>query len=120
MRENFKDVARDRARLGGDWAIAGVLFTSKMRQMARSELGEDLEIVMLEMTGEEQEERIRIRHEGSQDAVDLMKVFADQFEPVGESEVFTRRRCCENPRGHTMARRALQGQRWLHRSPRSH
>ena len=35
MRENFKDVARERARLGGDWAIAGVLFTSKMRQMAR-------------------------------------------------------------------------------------
>ena len=35
MRENFRDVARERARLGGDWAIAGVLFTSKMRQMAR-------------------------------------------------------------------------------------
>ena len=43
-------------------------------RILRSELGEDLEIVMLEMTGEEQEERIRIRHEGSQDAVDLMKV----------------------------------------------
>ena len=35
MRENFRDVARERARLGGDWAIAGILFTSKMRQMAR-------------------------------------------------------------------------------------
>ena len=45
-----------------------------MSEFSRSELGEDLEIVMLEMTGEEQEERIRIRHEGSQDAVDLMKV----------------------------------------------
>ena len=45
-----------------------------MSEFLRSELGEDLEIVMLEMTGEEQEERIRIRHEGSQDAVDLMKV----------------------------------------------
>ena len=29
---------------------------------------------MLEMTAEEQEERIRGRHEGSQHAVDLMKV----------------------------------------------
>ena len=29
---------------------------------------------MLEMTAEEQEERVRARHEGSQDAVDLMKV----------------------------------------------
>ena len=35
MRENFKDVARERVRLGGDWAVAGVLFTSKMRQIAR-------------------------------------------------------------------------------------
>ena len=35
MREMFKDIARERARLGGDWAIAGVLFTSKMREIAR-------------------------------------------------------------------------------------
>ena len=35
QREMFKDIARERARLGGDWAIAGVLFTSKMREIAR-------------------------------------------------------------------------------------
>lgn len=35
MREMFKDIARERARLGGDWAIAGVLFSSKMREIAR-------------------------------------------------------------------------------------
>ena len=46
----------------------------KLKRSTRSELGEDLEIVMLEMTAEEQEERVRARHEGSQDAVDLMKV----------------------------------------------
>merc|ERR1712192_179903 len=91
QREMFKDIARERARLGGDWAIAGVLFTSKMREIARSELGSDLEIVMLEMTAEEQEERIRARHSGSQNAVDLMKVFFDLIEPVGESEVYTKR-----------------------------
>merc|ERR1719209_493345 len=91
MREMFKDIARERARLGGDWAIAGVLFTSKMREIARAELGSDLEIVMLEMTAAEQEERIRARHSGSQHAVNLMKVFFDLFEPVGESEVYTRK-----------------------------
>ena len=37
-------------------------------------LGEDLEIIMLEMSVEEQEERVRGRHEGSQNAVDLMRV----------------------------------------------
>ena len=37
-------------------------------------LGEDVEIIMLEMSVEEQEERVRGRHEGSQNAVDLMRV----------------------------------------------
>ena len=41
---------------------------------SRAELGEDLEIVMLEMSAEEQEERIRARHGGSQDAVDMFRV----------------------------------------------
>ena len=40
----------------------------------RRELGEDLEIIMLEMSVEEQEERVRARHEGNQHAVDIMKV----------------------------------------------
>ena len=35
QREMFKDIARERARLGGDWTIAGVLFSSKMREIAR-------------------------------------------------------------------------------------
>ena len=35
-REMFKDIVRERARLGGDWVVAGILFTSKMRRIARS------------------------------------------------------------------------------------
>ena len=34
-REMLRDIARERSRLGGDWAIAGILFTSSMRQIAR-------------------------------------------------------------------------------------
>lgn len=34
-REMFKDIVRERARLGGDWVVAGILFTSKMRRIAR-------------------------------------------------------------------------------------
>ena len=30
VRELCKDIARERARLGGDWAIAGVLFTPRL------------------------------------------------------------------------------------------
>ena len=35
VRELCKNIARERARLGGDWAIAGVLFTPRLRQIAR-------------------------------------------------------------------------------------
>ena len=36
-REMFKDVARERARLGGDWAVAFVLDTRTIRDLARSD-----------------------------------------------------------------------------------
>jgi len=91
MREMFRDIARERARLGGDWAVAGVIFTSRLRQIARMELGEDLEIINLEMAVEEQEERVRTRHEGSQHAVDVMRAVYDLIEPVEENEAKTKR-----------------------------
>ena len=37
-------------------------------------MGPDLQIVVLDMSLEEQMERIRGRHEGNQDAVQMMKV----------------------------------------------
>ena len=93
-REMCKDIARERARLGGDWAIAVVLHSQSIRDfvrsthhslsrltlLLRSQLGPDLEIVVLEMSLEEQMERIRGRHEGNQDAVQMMKVLT--FGPI--------------------------------------
>ena len=35
QREMFKDIARERARLGGDWAVACVLDTRAIRDLAR-------------------------------------------------------------------------------------
>ena len=37
-------------------------------------LGPDLQIVVLDMTLEEQKERVRARHGGSEEVVDMMKV----------------------------------------------
>ena len=45
-----------------------------MTALLRSQLGPELEIVVLEMSLEEQMQRIRARHEGSEDAVQMMKV----------------------------------------------
>ena len=40
----------------------------------RAQLGEDLEIVMLEMTKEGQEQRVNTRHEGNQVAMNMLRV----------------------------------------------
>ena len=50
------------------------MILNRKKIIIRTELGEDLEIIMLEMSVEGQEERVRGRHEGSQNAVDLMRV----------------------------------------------
>ena len=87
-REMCKDIARERARIGGDWAIATVLDSPHIRDIVRlvfssqsplsvfvrGELGPELEIVVLSMTLEEQKARIRGRHEGNEDVVGLMEV----------------------------------------------
>jgi len=88
-REMCKDIARERARLGGDWAIATVLDSRDIRDFVRSQLGPELEIVVLEMTLEEQMERIRGRHEGSEDAVDMMKAFYEFCESAKPDEANT-------------------------------
>ena len=87
-KEMCKDIARERARIGGDWAIATVLDSPHLRDIVRlvfssqsplnvsvrGELGPELEIVVLSMTLEEQKARIRGRHEGNEDVVGLMEV----------------------------------------------
>merc|ERR1719430_198206 len=88
-REMCKDIARERARLGGDWAIATVIHSQSMRDFVRSLLGPELEIVVLEMTLEEQMERIKGRHEGNEDAVQMMKAFFEFCEPAGPEEANT-------------------------------
>ena len=43
-------------------------------RLPRRHLGPDLEVVVLEMTLEEQMERIKSRHDGNDNAVQMMKV----------------------------------------------
>ena len=47
--------------------------------LSRKELGDDLEIGLLEMTVEGQEERIRARHDGNQQAVEMLRVSINCF-----------------------------------------
>ena len=47
--------------------------------LSRKELGDDLEIGLLEKTVEGQEERIRARHDGNQQAVEMLRVSINCF-----------------------------------------
>merc|ERR1711971_536064 len=85
-REMCRDIKRERARLGGDWAIATVIHSRSLRDFVRRELGPELEIAVVEMTLEQQVERIRARHDGNEQAVEMLKKFFDFCEPAEDDE----------------------------------
>ena len=84
-----KDVIRERKRMGGDWAVVHAVPKRALRDHIRKELGPDLVFVVLHMTKEDQDKRVKGRH-GDSDAgggindylTDLYKV----YEPATEDE----------------------------------
>jgi len=80
------NIKKERKRLGGDWAISCVLLTRKIRDIVRSEMGSNLQIVSLDMSLEDQMARVRSRHLGDQHMVDMFKVIYDMCEPAGDKE----------------------------------
>ena len=72
--EVCKDIRKERARVGGDWVVAGVLNTPHTRQVVRSALGPEVEMVVLNMAEADQEARVMARHAGDQTIVDVIKV----------------------------------------------
>merc|ERR1712110_570755 len=75
-----EDILRERRRIGGDWAVATVVFTREYRDMLRSRLGPNLVIVNLEMDPGDLKKRVLDRHEGDETAADLMGVKQNSFD----------------------------------------
>jgi len=69
-----EDIIRERQRMGGDWAVATVLMDRQIRDFVRSQLGAELQIVVLDMALEDQMERVRERNKGEESAVEMCKV----------------------------------------------
>ena len=61
------NIASERRRIGGDWAVAGCLIHSKLREFVRASLGPEVLIVVLNMAEDDIRSRILSRHEGSSD-----------------------------------------------------
>merc|ERR1719213_1522462 len=80
------DIAREKARIGGDWAVAAVLISRAARAHLRKVLGPDLIIVCLTMSDSDRRERVLGRHEGDVNAADMMDHFGSLMEPAGDDE----------------------------------
>ena len=72
-----EDSKKERLRIGGKWAIAGVLFTREMRDVVRECLGEDLVIVVLNIGDDDLKARLSKRHNGNVE--ELKKLEAIKF-----------------------------------------
>ena len=88
--EMGKDIAKQRKRLGGDWAIAQAVFTRDQREVLRNVIGPDLVFIVLQMTKDCQNKRLQARH-GTDDGnveefVKLLNAFHDLYEPAGYDE----------------------------------
>jgi len=81
-----EDIIRERKRMGGDWAVATVLMDRQIRDFVRSQLGADLQIVVLDMALEDQMERVRERNKGEESAVEMCKAIYGISDPAQEDE----------------------------------
>ena len=75
-----KDILSERKRLGGDWAIAQAVPSRVLRDHLRNELGPDLVFVVLHMTKEDQEARVKRRHGDNEEGKGLNDMLTKAFE----------------------------------------
>ena len=83
-----KDIARQKVRLGGDFAVAQAVVTRESRELLRQLMGPDLVFIVLNLTKECQHQRIDRRHPGKEQEMfrDILYKMFDAFEPAGEDE----------------------------------
>jgi len=80
------DIAKEKNRIGGGFAVAHVLFSADIRSAIREILGPDLIIIVLTMPRAERRERILRRHHGDEKSADLFDYFENRMEGVLENE----------------------------------
>ena len=84
-----KDIIRERKRMGGDWAIVHAVPTRALRDHLKKVLGPDLIFVVLHMTKENQDKRLKGRHGDNEDNESLNDYLTNLhkiYEPATEDE----------------------------------
>ena len=69
-----QDIAKEKKRIGGDFAVASVLINREVRSQVKKILGPQLVIVSLTMPYTEKRARVLKRHDGDVSSADMMDV----------------------------------------------
>ena len=82
------NLVTERPRLGGNFAIAQAIFSRSQRDMLREIVGPDLHFMVLSMTKETQDKRLKARHGDSvpKGLLDFFVKFSEKCELAGEDE----------------------------------
>ena len=72
------DVKNEKKRIGGNFAIAYVVFSRELRDLIREILGPEVVFVLLRMSPEDLRKRVLARHHGEDGAADFMNVIEKQ------------------------------------------
>merc|ERR1712062_203419 len=81
-----ENILSEQKRIGGDFAIAHAVLTREIRDHIRNILGTKLVFVVLHMSKEDQEARIKARHGDAKSFVERLVKMYDLFEPACEDE----------------------------------
>ena len=84
-----KDIVKQQKRIGGDWSIAFVLSTKKIRDILRKTFGSEIVFIMLQLPKEHYMKRFSKRHgEGGKalvEAIYKMNIVVEPMEPDEEN-----------------------------------
>ena len=81
-----ENIAKQKERLGGSFAVAHAVPCQKSRQYMSQILGEDLFFVVLNLTKECQAARLKARHGDTLSEDNSLTKMFDKFEPAGQDE----------------------------------
>jgi len=70
-----EDIIQQKKRIGGDWAIAHVVFSTEVKNVMRKVLGSKLVFITLKMSSEDKYQRLLNRHEGNEQFTDMLQSF---------------------------------------------
>jgi len=81
-----QNIATEKRRIGGDWVIAHSITSKFFRDHMRKELGPELIFIILHLSREALEARMKVRHSEHKQVSDWLEKLYDLYEPIADNE----------------------------------